>query len=80
MISWLIAPPLVDQVAPHDGVVRDVHFVTLGLQAERTLARRDDLPAEAPPAADVTVRTQRHAPSHRVAEVGGLAQRPLEPR
>ena len=43
MISWLIALPLVDQVAPHDGVVRDVHFVSFGREPERALARRDDL-------------------------------------
>src|SRR3954468_11368836 len=49
MISWLIALPLVDQIAPHDGVVRDVHFVTLGLQAERPLARRDAEPPPPPP-------------------------------
>src|SRR5437868_2075394 len=73
MISWLIALPLVDQVAPHDGVVRDVHFVSLGGEPERPLACRDDLAAEPAAAADVPVGAQRHTPPDGVAEVRRLA-------
>src|SRR4051812_29045037 len=78
MISWLIPLPLVDQVAPHDRVVRDVHFVRLGGEPERPLARGYDLAPEAPPAADVPFRPERDTPADRVPEVRRLAQRALD--
>src|SRR3954470_6132024 len=35
MISWLMGLPLVDQVAPHDQLVRDVHLGAVDAHHER---------------------------------------------
>ena len=63
--------PFVDQVAPHDRLVRDVHAPPGG-HGDRVLAGLDDLAAEAPPAADLGIRAQRDLPADRVAEVSRL--------
>src|SRR5213080_2351459 len=79
-ISRLMPSPFVDQVAPHDRVVRDVHGLAAGGDADRAAPGGDELAAEALPAFDRGRGAHHHAATHRTLEVGGLAQRSLEAR
>src|ERR1700724_854281 len=76
-ISLLLPPlPFVDQVGPHDRVVRDVDRLPgLGCEREGPLARRLHLSQAAP-----RLGPQAHAPAERPLEVRTRAQRTLDPR
>src|SRR5438105_4873603 len=79
MISRLISASLVDQVAPHDRLVRDLDGACRRGDLERSLARGHDLTTEAGAAGDLGVGAQRDAPADGAAEVAGFAKRPRSP-
>src|SRR5581483_12406877 len=70
----------VDQVAPHDLLVRDVERGVADGDRHPALAGGDDLAPETGPARDLVPGAQRHPAAYRAREVRGLAQRPLGPR
>src|SRR5436190_13334617 len=76
-ISWLmyLSLPLVDEIRPHNLVVRDVDLaLRSGGDGHRPLAGRDQLPTEARPAPDLGVRPQRDPPALGAREVRQRAQ------
>src|SRR5437763_13233806 len=75
MISWLMALPFVDQVAPDDRLVRDVQRVSVHSDLHGTLARLEHLAAHAP-----LGRPQRNTAPNGVAEMRRGADGPLDPR
>src|SRR5215218_1327217 len=80
MISRLMSIPrsVVDQVSPHDRVVRDLHRLgSSGCDLQAALTRRDQLAAKTLAAAELRVGAELDLSSHRPLEVRGLAQRPL---
>src|SRR5881394_3648078 len=79
-ISRLMPSPFVDQIAPHDLLVRDVHCVAAGGDAHRAAAGREQLAAEALPALDRGRRAHPDAAADRTLEVRRLPERPLEAR
>src|SRR5438876_12229443 len=79
-ISRLMPSPFVDQIAPHDLLVRDVHCVGAGGDAHRPAPGREQLAAEALPALDRTRGAHPDPAPHRPLEVRGLAERPFEAR
>src|SRR4051812_11567775 len=78
-ISCVIVSPFVDQVAAHDRVVRDLDCLVAGAHFERTVAGTDELAAEPRTAVDRLVDTERDLAADRPAEMGWLAERPVEP-
>src|SRR5437764_161736 len=74
MISWLMALPFVDQVAPDDRVVRDVELAAVHADLHGGLAGRDDLAAET-----AIGRAQCDASAEGVPEVRRGPNRPFEP-
>src|ERR687896_740658 len=80
MISRLISSPssfVVDQVAPDDPVVGELHGLTGGGHAHGAGAGLDELTAETAAAGNVAGGAERDPPAHHAGEVGRLAQRPL---
>src|SRR5919204_5033534 len=81
MISRLMSLPLVDHVAPHDLVVRDEYGLAAGrAEPDAALAGVEDLAAEPLPPGDLVLSAERDAAADGAGEVGGLAERTLEPR
>src|SRR5918999_1433756 len=83
MISRLMSVPrsVVDQVPPHDRVVRDLHRLgALRRQLQAPLPGRDELATEALASADFAGRSQSDPTADGPLEVRGLAQRPLGAR
>src|SRR5262249_10591743 len=81
MISLLISMPFVDEVAPDDRVVRNVHgLAASGDEAECSVFRGDDLTAELLPAGDVLRRAHGYAAPDHVAKVSGRPERSFDPR
>src|SRR5262249_38021984 len=86
MISLLISVTpfrviaFVDEVAPHDRVIRDQNsLAAFRAEAESALVRRQDLAAEALASFDVALGAHGNLPSHHAPEVRRRSQRPLEP-
>src|SRR5438046_6977832 len=64
MISWLISHPLVDQVAPHDRLVRNVHVGAVDADAQLVRARLGHLTLEPErPASGSAVRSETVRPT-----------------
>src|SRR4029453_5875974 len=80
MISRLMSHPLLDQIAPHDGVVRDLVRVPFGLHADSGQARDNKLSLEALESLDFFEREDGNAWPARPLEVSGCAQRALDAR
>ena len=61
MISWLMSLPLVDQIGPHDGLVRDSKRFARSWRSERdgAVGGLDHLALEAVPSLDLTVGPAR---------------------
>src|SRR6185369_2375714 len=76
-ISWLILSlPFLDQIHPHDAVVRYVDGVARPVrELQRALARRDDLATRL-----YVLGLDAHLPPDRALEVRARPQRPVEPR
>src|SRR5436190_3668617 len=75
MISWLISHPLVDQVAPHDRLVRNVHVGAVDADAQLVRARLGHLTLEPGASGERLGRAQRDRAADDAREVLRLAQR-----
>src|SRR4051812_12210276 len=79
MISWLMPLPLVDQVAPHDRVVRNVHVGAVDGDRQRVGACLFQLSFELAAAFERLPRAQGDLLAHDLGEVLRLAKRALDP-
>src|SRR5205085_9367407 len=81
MMSRLIPLPLVNQVAPHDRVVRDVRRLAVrDADRQTSVVCGENSALEALPPSDLALRAERDLPADHVPEMGRLAERPLEAR
>src|SRR5580765_6815956 len=87
MISLLISSlpfqallPFVDEVAPHDLAVRDLHALAVGDDERQvSVVRGGNRAAELLSTVQLVLRPYRDGPADRVAEVCRRPQRPLDP-
>src|SRR5438093_2061418 len=79
MISWVMALPSLDQIAPDDQLVGDFVCGGTGGEADRAVAGVDELAAEALAAVDLLRGANRDLVADRADEVRRLAKRRLGP-
>src|SRR5260221_8217253 len=81
MISLLMSVPFVDEVAPHDLVVRDLHAPAVGDDERQvSVVGRGNRAAKLLPAVQLVLRPYRDGAPDRITEVRRCTQRPLDPR
>src|SRR2546423_11659282 len=80
MISWLMSLPFVDQVAPHDRVVRDVYIVAVDADRDGPFAGVPEFPFEVFAARDLGAGLESDVATDDAPEVLGRAERAGEAR